>query len=86
MNSLADFIAGITKAELHLHIEGTLEPKLSITIGKRYGVDYNVTIPRTHLHLEAQLLTGARTSLSCNESRIKIFHPTQFCFRVKYLL
>ena len=38
MDSLADFIAGIPKAELHLHIEGTLEPELMIVIGKRNGV------------------------------------------------
>ncbi len=38
MDSLADFIAGIPKAELHLHIEGTLEPELMIALGKRNGV------------------------------------------------
>ncbi len=38
MDSFADFIAGIPKAELHLHIEGTLEPELMIALGKRNGV------------------------------------------------
>ncbi|NOZ53608.1 MAG: adenosine deaminase [Gammaproteobacteria bacterium] len=30
-----DFIAGIPKAELHLHIEGTLEPELLLTLAER---------------------------------------------------
>ena len=38
MKTLNDFIAGIPKAELHLHIEGTLEPELMVAIGKRNGV------------------------------------------------
>lgn len=38
MDLLACFIAGMPKAELHLHIEGTLEPELMILIGKRNGV------------------------------------------------
>ena len=38
MDSLADFIAGMPKAELHIHIEGTLEPELMIAIGRRNGV------------------------------------------------
>jgi adenosine deaminase len=38
MSSFTDFIAGIPKAELHLHIEGTLEPELMVAIGRRNGV------------------------------------------------
>lgn len=33
-----DFIAGIPKAELHLHIEGTLEPELKFILAERNGV------------------------------------------------
>ena len=31
------FISGIPKAELHLHIEGTLEPEMMVALGKRNG-------------------------------------------------
>lgn len=34
-NSIDDFIKGIPKAELHLHIEGTFEPELLFEIAKR---------------------------------------------------
>jgi len=33
-----EYITGLPKAELHLHIEGTLEPEMMIAIGKRNGV------------------------------------------------
>ena len=39
MGGLADFIAGLPKAELHLHIEGTLEPELKFVLAERNGVD-----------------------------------------------
>jgi hypothetical protein len=32
------FIAGLPKLELHLHIEGTLEPELMFALGQRNGV------------------------------------------------
>lgn len=35
---LADFIRGLPKAELHLHIEGTLEPELMFALAERNGV------------------------------------------------
>ena len=36
--SMHDFIIGIPKAELHLHIEGTFEPELMFIISKRNNV------------------------------------------------
>lgn len=36
MNS---FIAALPKAELHVHLEGTLEPQLSFALARRNGVD-----------------------------------------------
>ena len=37
-NSLHDFIRGLPKAELHLHIEGSLEPELMFALAQRNGV------------------------------------------------
>ena len=39
MSDLADFIDGMPKAELHLHIEGTLEPELKFELAARNGVE-----------------------------------------------
>ena len=38
MSELADFIQGLPKAELHLHLEGTLEPELKFDLAARNGV------------------------------------------------
>lgn len=38
MTDLSDFIAGLPKAELHLHIEGSLEPELMFELGRRNGI------------------------------------------------
>jgi adenine deaminase len=39
MTDLANFVAGLPKAELHVHIEGTLEPEQMFEFAKRNGID-----------------------------------------------
>ena len=38
MSDLASFVRGLPKAELHLHIEGSLEPELMVALAARNGV------------------------------------------------
>jgi adenosine deaminase len=38
-DDLESFVRGLPKAELHLHIEGTLEPELMLALGARNGVN-----------------------------------------------
>ena len=39
VSDLTDFIAGLPKAELHMHIEGSLEPELMFALAQRNGVE-----------------------------------------------
>ena len=39
MTDLAEFVEGLPKAELHLHLEGTLEPELKFELAARNGLD-----------------------------------------------
>ena len=38
MQSATDYIRGLPKAELHVHIEGTLEPELKFQLAKKHGI------------------------------------------------
>ena len=37
---MKSFIAGLPKAELHLHIEGTFEPELMFELAERNNIDF----------------------------------------------
>ncbi|MGZ8999179.1 MAG: adenosine deaminase, partial [Allosphingosinicella sp.] len=39
MDDIDRFITGLPKAELHIHIEGSLEPELMFALAERNGVD-----------------------------------------------
>jgi len=39
MTGLTEFIEGMPKAELHVHLEGTLEPELKFELASRNGLD-----------------------------------------------
>ena len=45
MNDIAKFIREVPKTELHLHIEGTLEPELMFNLAKRN----NIKIPYSNI-------------------------------------
>ena len=38
-NQISNFIKNTPKAELHLHIEGTLEPELMFKLAKRNNIN-----------------------------------------------
>src|SRR5580700_9396153 len=38
MRSAAEYIRGLPKAELHVHIEGTLEPELAFQMATKHGI------------------------------------------------
>ena len=40
---IAEFVAGLPKCELHLHLEGTLEPDLKLALAARNGIDIGQT-------------------------------------------
>lgn len=42
-NKLKDWVAKLPKAELHLHIEGSLEPELMMSLAKKHAVDLPYT-------------------------------------------
>jgi len=46
MTQVSDFITGLPKCELHVHIEGTLEPELKFELAARNGVPLEHATPQ----------------------------------------
>jgi adenosine deaminase len=57
MNSMEAFIRGVPKAELHLHIEGTLEPEMAFELARKHHM------PMAHSSVEALRQAYCFTSL-----------------------
>ena len=38
-NELKTWVSGLPKAELHLHIEGSLEPELMMSLANKHGLE-----------------------------------------------
>ena len=49
---LHTFIRGLPKAELHLHIEGSLEPELMLALAQRNGI----ALPYTSVEQIAKII------------------------------
>lgn len=66
VNNLEDFIHGLPKAELHVHIEGTLEPELKLKLAQR-----------NHIHLDQQSIEDVRASYDFNDlaSFLAVYYP-----------
>lgn len=66
VNNLKDFIHGLPKAELHVHIEGTLEPELKLKLAQR-----------NHIHLDQQSIEDVRASYRFNDlaSFLAVYYP-----------
>ncbi len=43
---LRELVSGVPKAELHVHIEGTLEPEMLLALAQRHGVDLPYRSPQ----------------------------------------
>src|SRR5258707_1238077 len=48
-SAMNTFIESLPKADLHVHLEGTLEPELSFSLAQKNGIDLGHTTPEALL-------------------------------------
>ena len=80
------FIAALPKAELHVHLEGTLEPELSFVLAQRNGIALDYTTPQALL--AAYDFHDLPSFLSIYYSAMKVLRHEQDFFELtwNYLL
>src|SRR5437879_12924713 len=61
MSSIEAFVSKIPKAELHLHIEGTLEPEMAFELARKHGV--SLRYPSVEARREAYRFTDLQSFL-----------------------
>ncbi|MCQ2787056.1 MAG: adenosine deaminase [Bacilli bacterium] len=66
MSCSKEFIKRLPKAELHLHLEGTLEPDLKLKLSKK-----------NHINIGQKTIKEVKASYKCNDltSFLKVYYP-----------
>ena len=62
---LQHYIQGVPKAELHVHIEGTLEPELMFSLAQRNNISLTGSV-ESHKKSRQNFKVGRAVRLCCN--------------------